>query len=71
MKSAHRLPPFIAGATVIVAGNIPGLTQTIPLAIYQRVQIGDDWGAAKLTLIAVVLALSTVGLATALLHRKH
>jgi hypothetical protein len=34
------------------------------------VQIGDDWGTAKLTLIAVVLALSTVGLATALLHRK-
>ncbi len=58
------------GATVVVAGNIPGLTQTIPLAIYQRVQIDDDWGAAKLTLIAVALALSTVGIATALLHRK-
>ena len=58
------------GATVIVAGNIPGFTQTIPLAIYQRVQIGDDWAAAKLTLIAVVLAFATVGWATALLHRK-
>ena len=40
-------------------------------SIYQRVQIGDDWGAAKLTLIAVVLALITVGWATAILHRKR
>ena len=23
------------GATIIVAGNIPGVTQTIPLAIYE------------------------------------
>ena len=45
------------GATVIVAGNIPGLTQTIPLAIYQKVQIGDDAAALRLTLIAIVLAL--------------
>jgi molybdate transport system permease protein len=59
------------GATVIVAGNIPGLTQTIPSAIYQRVQIGDEWGALRLVLVAVVLALATIGWATAIVHRKR
>jgi len=29
------------GATLIVAGNIPGRTQTLPLAIYQAAQLGD------------------------------
>jgi molybdate transport system permease protein len=30
------------GATILVAGNIPGRTQTLALALYQRVQIGRD-----------------------------
>ncbi|MFP2963201.1 molybdate ABC transporter permease subunit, partial [Myxococcus sp. 1LA] len=30
------------GATVLVAGNIPGRTQTLPLAIFQRTQLGRD-----------------------------
>lgn len=59
------------GATVIVAGNIPGLTQTIPAAIYQRVQVGDDAAAGRLVLVSVVLALVTIGWATALVHRKR
>lgn len=29
------------GATLVVAGNIPGRTQTLPLAIYQAAQLGD------------------------------
>ncbi len=29
------------GATLMVAGNIPGLTQTLPIAIYDAVQAGD------------------------------
>ena len=28
------------GATIIVAGNIPGKTQTVPLAIYDSIQLG-------------------------------
>ena len=38
------------GATIIVAGNIPGKTQTIPLAIYTSVQIRDDTNAIMLTI---------------------
>lgn len=59
------------GATVVVAGNIPGLTQTIPAAIYQRVQVGDDAAAGRLVLISVLLALVMIGWATALVHRKR
>jgi molybdate transport system permease protein len=29
------------GATLVVAGNIPGRTQTLPLAIYEAAQLGD------------------------------
>ena len=38
------------GATLMVAGNIPGLTQTAALAIYDAVQINDASRAGWLTL---------------------
>ena len=37
------------GATIIVAGNIPGKTQTLPLAIYSEVLLGDDAMAMRRT----------------------
>ena len=30
------------GATLMIAGNIPGLTRTMPLAVYDAVSSGDD-----------------------------
>jgi len=44
------------GATVIVAGNIPGKTQTLALAIFGDLQIGRDAEAMTLVGITVVLA---------------
>ena len=44
------------GATIIVAGNIPGITQTLPLALYTAVTTGQDTAALTLTVIAVVMA---------------
>jgi len=45
------------GATLMVAGNIPGRTQTMPLAIYEAVVSGEDeravWLAVLLTLVSV------------------
>ena len=35
------------GATIVVAGNIPGQTQTIPLAIFTGLQAGDDAAAIR------------------------
>lgn len=41
------------GATIIVAGNIPGRTQTLASAIYSAQQVGDDRAAAILLVIAL------------------
>jgi molybdate transport system permease protein len=44
------------GATILLAGNIPGRTQTLSLAIYNFVQLGKDPEAYVLLGITVVLA---------------
>ncbi|HEV8111601.1 MAG TPA: molybdate ABC transporter permease subunit [Planctomycetota bacterium] len=44
------------GATVIVAGNIPGRTQTLALAIFSDIQLGADEHALGLVGLTVVLA---------------
>ena len=48
------------GATLMLAGNIPGRTQTLPMAIYFAVE-GGDFGEAALW-SAVILGLSLSGL---------
>lgn len=49
------------GATIILAGNIPGVTQTIPLAIYDYSSTpGGDRMALGLCLISVVLSLTVL-----------
>ena len=53
------------GATLMIAGSIPGRTQTLPLALYAAVQSGDDTNALRLALILTLTAiflLSLVGL---------
>jgi molybdate transport system permease protein len=44
------------GATLMVAGSIPGRTQTVPLAIYDAVQAGDTTTAGILVVLTTVLA---------------
>jgi molybdate transport system permease protein len=44
------------GATILLAGNIPGETQTLSLAIYNFVQLGKDSEAYTLLGITVALA---------------
>ena len=48
------------GATIVVAGNIPGRTQTIPLAIYSKVQLGKDSEAINLIIVSTVMAIITL-----------
>jgi molybdate transport system permease protein len=49
------------GATIVLAGNIPGLTQTIPLAIYDYVNTPDgDHGALALCLLSIGLSLGVL-----------
>jgi molybdate transport system permease protein len=46
------------GATIIVAGNIPGVTQTIPLAIYEYASSpGSETMALALCLVAVAISM--------------
>jgi len=45
------------GATAVVAGIIPGRTETLSLGIWSRIQLGDDSGAALLVAISFGLAL--------------
>jgi molybdate transport system permease protein len=51
------------GATLMLAGNIPGRTQTVPLAIYTAVQTGE--AADALLLVAALTALSCAVLVAA------
>lgn len=44
------------GATVIVAGNIPGRTQTLSLAIFSEIQLGHTEAALRLVALTVALA---------------
>jgi molybdate transport system permease protein len=48
------------GATVMVAGNIPGKTQTLALAIFHDNQIGRDDRAMVLAGVTVVLAFAAL-----------
>lgn len=59
------------GATILVAGNIPGRTQTLALAIYDRVQEGRDADAALLVVYVILIALSLAGISTMLIHRQR
>jgi len=49
------------GATLMIAGNLPGRTQTLSIAIYSAIQAGNDAGAnvlvgvASVTCVAVLL----------------
>jgi molybdate transport system permease protein len=45
------------GATTLVAGHIPGQTETLALAIYARIEQFDDKAAWLLALVSVGLAL--------------
>jgi molybdate transport system permease protein len=59
------------GATIMVAGNIPGKTSTLSLAIFQSVQLGQDADAFRLLGVSVALAFLAVWGSELLLRRKH
>lgn len=58
LGGARALGEF--GATLMVAGNIPGKTQTVPLAIYDAIQAGDEQTANRLVLLMTLLALASL-----------
>jgi len=58
LSFARALGEF--GATLMIAGNIPGRTQTMPLAIYEAVASGDNEQAGLLALILTVVSVAAV-----------
>ncbi len=51
------------GATLMVAGNIPGRTQTLPIAIYDAVQSGDTYTANVLVGIITLFSFTVLYIA--------
>jgi molybdate transport system permease protein len=58
------------GATIVVAGNIPGRTQTLALAIFQAVEVGREQEAARLVGVAALLAFLLIGAAELIGRRR-
>lgn len=48
------------GATLMIAGNIPGKTQTISMAVYNAVQAGDDNLADMLVIIMSIVCITVL-----------
>lgn len=61
------------GATLMIAGNIPGKTQTLSLAIYAAFQEGNDEEATLLVLITSLLCIVLLSSAELIVHKfsKH
>jgi molybdate transport system permease protein len=57
------------GATIVVAGSIPGRTETLSLSIYRAIQLGDDAAAYRLLAVSALIALGAVFLSERLLGR--
>ena len=64
---AHTLGEF--GVVLMVGGSIPGETKTIAIAIYDRVQAFDNQGAARMSIVLVLVSLVTIVLALAMSRR--
>ena len=57
------------GATIVVAGNIPGQTTTLSVAIYQAIQLGEDGHAWALAAVSTLLAFFAVWISEWMLRR--
>ncbi|HEX9501225.1 MAG TPA: molybdate ABC transporter permease subunit [Thermoanaerobaculia bacterium] len=58
------------GATIVVAGNIPGRTTTLSLAIFDRIQLGKDAEASRLLVVSVVIAFVALWINEAVVRRR-
>lgn len=68
LSFARSLGEF--GATITFVSNIPGETQTLPLAIYSYTQVpGGDTQALRLCVVAVLLSLTALLVSEVLVRR--
>ena len=58
------------GATLMIAGNIPGKTQTLALAIYDSFQSGNDVQATVLVIVTSLLCVGVLVGAEQIMRRR-
>ena len=58
LSFARALGEF--GATIMIAGSIPGKTQTIPIAIYFAVVAGENGNAIKWVILIFIISLTVM-----------
>ncbi|HEX6464620.1 MAG TPA: molybdate ABC transporter permease subunit [Vicinamibacterales bacterium] len=58
------------GATIVVAGSIPGVTRTLAVAIYGYTETGQDRQAMMLVAIAVVISFVALWISNRLVERR-
>lgn len=68
LSFARSLGEF--GATLMIAGNIPGKTQTMPLAIYEAVASGEEGRAQILAFILTLISIAAVYLTNKISRSK-
>lgn len=59
------------GATILVAGSIPGRTATLSVSIFQYIQLGKDEAAFQLLIFSIFLAFGAVWVSEQFLRRKE
>ena len=59
------------GATLMIAGNLPGKTQTLSIAVYDAVQAGNDAQALWLTLLISAVCMFVLVVSSRLLQARH
>ena len=59
------------GATLMIAGNLPGKTQTLSIAVYEAVQAGNDAQALWLTLVISLVCVTVLVISGRLLQARH
>jgi molybdate transport system permease protein len=57
------------GATIVVAGGIPGQTQTLAVAIFNLTEAGHESEASVLMLVSIFVAFAALATANAVLRR--
>jgi molybdate transport system permease protein len=68
LSFAHTMGEF--GVVLMVGGNIPGVTRTVSIDIYDRVQASDYAGANQTALLLLVLSFALLTLVYGLMRRS-
>lgn len=69
MAFARAMGEF--GATLMIAGNLPGRTQTLSLAVYSAVQAGQDQLANFLVVVISLVCIAILVTAAKLMQRSY